>query len=310
MQRLGTFPHPRSLVRTLRKHGVLSIIEHLAKTHSSPAYDLLRRAETGYLRFNQSNQVKRRRAESSAALQPRWADFIPKALGSIIVPPNTIPGSEEVRAYCAAIWKRRAQEAYAAAQTYTSLLAADVRTVSQGTVADLTNHKIIQDFATSPAMVAIVCSYLGEMPVIRDLTLSVTHSNTTAIGSQQWHLDYAPLRQLKFYMLIDDVMPDGGPLTWINSTETREIRRRSGHYFGRLADEEVEGAQLQQLMGPAGTSAFLDVSRCLHYGSRQSNRDRISLIIFYDLLGNRGRRSYPTNVTLVPDPSADLLLHD
>ena len=34
-----------------------------------------------------------------------------------------------------------------------------------------------------------------------------------------------------------------------------------------------------KLVGPAGSGAFLDTSRCLHYGSRFNRRDRLVLII-------------------------------
>jgi hypothetical protein len=64
-------------------------------------------------------------------------------------------------------------------------------------------------------------------------------------------------------------------LTFLPASVSQQVRDRTGYvYNARLTDEQVhaaaDGAAASEvaLVGPRGTTAFIDTSRCLHYGSR------------------------------------------
>ena len=69
------------------------------------------------------------------------------------------------------------------------------------------------------------------------------------------------------------------------ASQSQQVRERvSYRYKQRLSDEQVQVASAESLrevalIGPAGTLAFLDTSRCLHYGSRISSPDARRLVI-------------------------------
>jgi hypothetical protein len=79
-----------------------------------------------------------------------------------------------------------------------------------------------------------------------------------------------------------DVTPDHGPLTWLPGHVSDAVlegvwrQQKQSHerrdQFRRWSDEEIAAystpADLVQLTGPAGSGAFVDASRCLHFGSR------------------------------------------
>ena len=106
--------------------------------------------------------------------------------------------------------------------------------------------------------------------------------NDTARSSQRFHLDYEDVRQLKIFINIFETAQDQGPLTFIPAHVSEQIQRSRGRVIGRVDDEWVyaQGGREQvcRLMGPAGSGAFLDTSRCLHYGSRSNRRDRLVLM--------------------------------
>jgi hypothetical protein len=107
------------------------------------------------------------------------------------------------------------------------------------------------------------------------------------ISSQCFHLDEHDFRQVKIFVNLDDVTGEEGPFTFLPAPETAAVCRAVGKGWGagRLTDDEVLGntapEKVVRLIGSAGDGAFVDTSRCLHYGSRTIKGRRAILMIKY-----------------------------
>ena len=137
-------------------------------------------------------------------------------------------------------------------------------------------------FALQPAVLRPIAAYMGVAPVLYDADLWFSVSpNTEALStSQLYHSDWEGLTQVRVLVYVHDVKPTDGPFVVVEAETSREIRRRTGYTFfrdgpdryGRIEDEQVQSVigdrHQHRLDGPAGTVAFVDTARCLHYGSR------------------------------------------
>jgi hypothetical protein len=105
---------------------------------------------------------------------------------------------------------------------------------------------------------------------------------------QRFHVDNDDFRHVKLFVNAIDVSADDGPLSFLPAdVSARVLRalRREGKHVGlrtTFSDEEVfrhcAPSDLVRLIGPAGTAAFVDLSRCLHFGSRvRVHRERFIL---------------------------------
>jgi len=126
-------------------------------------------------------------------------------------------------------------------------------------------------------------SYLGAVPRLSGAMLVWSPENETARSSQLFHFDYEDLTQLKMFINIFDTTEEQGPLTFLPADISAQVQKSIGRILGRVSDEQVYQAGGQnhdfKLVGPSGSGAFLDTSRCLHYGSRFNKRDRLILIV-------------------------------
>ena len=138
----------------------------------------------------------------------------------------------------------------------------------------LTLESRIVRFALRPDILAIVARYLGLAPLLT--AVKVFHSDTVdgvPTSSQLFHCDGDDLRQVKIFVYCSDVEPQSGPLTVVDAASTAAVQARTRYtYDRRLSDEDVRAvagvAGEHPIVGPAGTVAFVDTSRCLHFGSR------------------------------------------
>jgi hypothetical protein len=140
--------------------------------------------------------------------------------------------------------------------------------------ARLTLESPVMRFALRDDVLAAVCRYLGLVPFLS--TISVFHSDTVPgdpTSSQLHHCDGDDVKQVKIFLYCSDVDPGSGPLTVLDAASSARVRKAVGYRFRqRLTDQQVAdvlgpGAD-RPILGPTGTTAFLDTSRCFHYGSR------------------------------------------
>ena len=151
--------------------------------------------------------------------------------------------------------------------------------------AAMAQHKDIMQLAVSRPILDAVTDYLGEVPIVGNVTIMVSVANDSQVGSQLYHLDFADEKQVKLFVYVDAVTQDNGPFTFTPITATEELIKTYGYNRGRLTIEQVQKAvgpeREIQVTGPAGTALLCDTSRCLHYGSNRNKTTRIVLLIQY-----------------------------
>ena len=88
---------------------------------------------------------------------------------------------------------------------------------------------------------------------------------------------------MKVLVLCDAVTPESGPLTFLPAAPSETLHRKVTYkYNTRLTDTQMRellgpaAVAPTAIFGPAGTTAFLDTSRCFHFGSRCATRARLA----------------------------------
>src|SRR5688572_14276818 len=140
--------------------------------------------------------------------------------------------------------------------------------------ATLTPDSAVVRLALRDDVVASVSRYLGTVPCLS--TITVFFSDTvegTPKSSQLHHCDGDDVTQVKIFIYCTDVDIASGPLTVLGADDSARVRKASRYqYRQRLTDDQVAavlGPEAEHpILGPAGTLAFVDTSRCFHYGSR------------------------------------------
>jgi hypothetical protein len=138
----------------------------------------------------------------------------------------------------------------------------------------LTLDSPVMRLALREDILAAVSRYLGVVPFLSAIT--VFHSDTVEgnlISSQLYHCDGDDAAQIKIFVYCTDVDVASGPLTILDAASTAQVQRRTRYqYRMRLTDDQIHAvvgaAPEYPVLGPAGTSVFVDTSRCLHFGSR------------------------------------------
>ena len=149
----------------------------------------------------------------------------------------------------------------------------------------------ITEFALHPQILGTVSRYIGSMPVL--LKSSIWYSNGDEVGgrSQFFHLDGEDVRTIKLLFMLDDIDELTRPFTLIpakHSVETYKSLKRKGKI--RFRNEKIpddvffscaQRSSVVPLIGPAGTAAFVDPTRCYHFGSRNGTKARWLLMLHY-----------------------------
>ena len=140
---------------------------------------------------------------------------------------------------------------------------------------DLTLESPLLRFALRREIIASAVKYLGVVPILQYANvLYSSHTMAEPAKSQLYHCDSDEVEQVKVFVLCGEVTPQTGPLTMLSASLSQLVRDRVGYrYNARLTDSQVYEALGSRtvetaLTGPAGTTAFIDTSRCMHYGSR------------------------------------------
>lgn len=145
------------------------------------------------------------------------------------------------------------------------------------------------DLALSDEVLQIASEYLGEVPKALRIKLWWTPVNTKLTGSQLYHRDGISWmqRQAKFLFVMNDVDRDCGPFTFLPADISMKVASSLGsiHEQERVTDELVYKNATEEdaisLIGPAGTGAMVDSSRCFHYGARARGGERLMLMFSF-----------------------------
>ena len=132
----------------------------------------------------------------------------------------------------------------------------------------------ILTFALRDDVLSTVSRYLGTVPFLT--SVQVFHSDAVddvPTSSQLYHCDGDDVTQIKVFIYCSDVNPASGPLTVLDAATTTTVQRRTNYWYrNRLTDEQVHNAVgtsgEHPILGPTGTTALVDTSRCFHFGSR------------------------------------------
>ncbi len=208
---------------------------------------------------------------------------IPREAGFLLLPPGTFEEASAVIADARAALSRYDAAAARKAKTWKPFL----QNVLDAST--LTRDSSMVRLALREDVLVAVSRYLGVVPFLSNI--SVFHSDTVdslPSSSQLYHCDGDDISQLKLWVYCSDVDMRSGPLTVLDADATREVQRRTRYQFrNRLTDEQVHAivgiSHDHPITGPSGTTAFVDTSRCFHFGSRvQPNAPpRLAVMIQY-----------------------------
>jgi hypothetical protein len=156
---------------------------------------------------------------------------------------------------------------------------------------ELTSESPFIRFPLRQDIIAGIAEYLRVVPVLTGL--QVWYSPPRSVepqGSQLYHCDYDDTSQVKIFVHCNDVGPENGPLTVLSADTSSRVRKRLNYQYegnNRLDDGQVFTVIREEdqhpIMGPAGTTGFVDVSRCLHYGSRVAADAEARLVVMIQL---------------------------
>lgn len=208
-----------------------------------------------------------RRRAALAALPP--ADFrIASDAGFLVVPPGRFGEADGIVAHARAALASFDAAAPPAGKNRKRFLQNVLDTST------LTIDSSIVRLALRDDVLSAVSRYLGVVPFLT--AISVFHSDTVPgdpTSSQLYHCDGDDVTQIKIFVYCSDVDMGSGPLTLLDAATTSQVQRRTAYrYRERLTDEQVRhavsGVREYPILGLAGTTVFVDTSRCFHFGSR------------------------------------------
>jgi len=155
----------------------------------------------------------------------------------------------------------------------------------------LTNYPSFINMATSDDILAIVADYLGFIPVLSEIALWYSEPGQYGVekSSQLYHLDNADTSQVKLFVHLDDVVESGGQFTFLGASDTELVVNRTKYgkkrNVERLSDEVVydivPSSHKIECSFDAGSVAYVDTSKCLHYGSRCLDKGRNIIMLQY-----------------------------
>jgi hypothetical protein len=225
-----------------------------------------------------ASQIERRR-QLAADLAPRAAVSIARDVGFVVSGPDAFSEMSDIVAAARGVVDEvnlDEKKAEANKPFMVKLMEKDT----------LSADSPLLRFALRRDIVASAAAYLGVVPILQFANVMFSsHAAADPAKSQLYHCDSDEAEQVKVFILCEEVTADNGPLTFVPAWQSQAVRDRVQYkYKTRLTDEAVrEAAQepLQETMltGAAGTSAFLDTSRCLHYGSRFRDTSARRLVV-------------------------------
>ena len=150
---------------------------------------------------------------------------------------------------------------------------------------ELMARRQIAQFVLSDELLSLASHYLGQVPVLSRFDMWWSPVNDTMSESQFYHYDGEDETQLKIILYLNEVDERNGPFTLVSAQDSEKVKSTkvfSQRRSERLDDDTVERLAgkdaVLQIVGPPGTVAACDTSRCLHYGSRAKSGDRFILM--------------------------------
>jgi hypothetical protein len=145
-------------------------------------------------------------------------------------------------------------------------------------------------FVTSNFILKIVSKYLGYIPLLTHI--SVWWSPNDKIheqSSQFYHLDHEDYKQIKGFLFLSDIDENSGPINAISSNQSLTIQKEISYNMKsqnkRVLDSTIDELNkkrvnkliTKEFLGKKGDLLLMDTSKCFHYGSRKSSKERLIL---------------------------------
>lgn len=148
--------------------------------------------------------------------------------------------------------------------------------------------KNFYEYFTSDFFIDLTRTYFGEEPLLTEISLLIspkTNKRKLNIykGSQCWHSDFADTKILKFFIYLDDVLKESGPLEIIDKINTKKILKTNNYRWGgsKSHDDSLvpeEFTKYNSLIADKGSIVIADTVSCLHRGSRNPEKQRLILL--------------------------------
>jgi hypothetical protein len=155
---------------------------------------------------------------------------------------------------------------------------------------DLQSMPELVKFSVSRGPLNTLVPYFGLVPNLSHIGIFLSApASGKRRGTQKAHWDNHDRRHVKLFCYLTDVGSDDGPLTFLPADKSWWFRKKTGRILGTFPvrdDSEFRRyfteRDLVEVTGPAGTVAFLDTTRCMHFGSRcRPGGRRLALVIHY-----------------------------
>ena len=138
-----------------------------------------------------------------------------------------------------------------------------------------------------------VRDYLGKYVTLKEINIFYSPNKNFESGrSQELHMDGDSNKQLKFFLYLNDVDHQAGPLTILPKKISRKVyqimrqKKLIIKKTNRISDKSLNEIKLthhlKPLYGKSGTINIVDTSNCYHFGSRPGSKERF--LILYQFL--------------------------
>ena len=152
----------------------------------------------------------------------------------------------------------------------------------------LKENSPIMNFALDPQILSMVSNYLGTLPILREVRMMYSpNEGKVEGGSQFFHVDKEYPRMMKVFLFITPSTIEDGPLTALPASKSETVWNKIGRFksIHRVKDEQVFSTfsenDTTSIVGEKGAVGFLDVARCLHFGSRPNPNSKPRLILWF-----------------------------
>lgn len=247
---------------------------HKAAEYGTPRQ---RRLYTGLRKLSRlATDRDRRRLVPNGSADPGFT--VEQDMGFRIFAPGEVPGADEVIAAANALIDRQGKPEVREGKHMRKRLLDP---------AELTPDSPFIRFALSEPILNAVTEYLGVVPLLSygDVWWS-GYVEGELQNSQLYHCDSGDTKQVKVFLHCNDIAESAGPLTVVEAAASEAAIDKLGYKFGDRADDDQLRAAIPReaehpIVGPKGSVALVDTSRCFHFGSRVQDRDSIRILAMF-----------------------------
>ena len=223
--------------------------------------------------------LRRKKLKNKLLESPKFS--IPEDNGFALYPPNTFKSSESAVSEAEKIFNNQKDLLNSGSfkKTYLQELSLE---------GHLQKNSPLMNFALDPQILAMVSKYLGTLPILREIKMMYSpNEGSIEGGSQFFHVDKEYPRMMKVFLFITPSTDEDGPLTSLSAKNSESLWKKMGRLkaIHRISDEQVFNTfskdGTQSIIGEKGSVGFLDVARCLHFGSRPNPNSKSRLIVWF-----------------------------